>query len=79
MRAYTHVCNQQVPWKLVLGDAIATVIERTIMYPLETVRTRMEMDTDDVAVLTHVWLVSRSSSFFLFFLSPFSYTYGYGH
>ena len=51
--------HTQVPWKLVLGDAIATVIERAIMYPLETVRTRMEMDTDDVAVLTHVWLVTR--------------------
>ena len=49
-----------------LGDAIATVIERAIMYPLETVRTRMEMDTDDVAVLTHVWLVTRCV--FLFFI-----------
>jgi hypothetical protein len=33
-----------VPWKLILGDALATVIERAVMYPLETVRTRMETD-----------------------------------
>ena len=65
----------QVPWKLVLGDAIATVIERAIMYPLETVRTRMEMDTDDVAVLTHVWLVTRCVFVFIFF---FIYSLRYG-
>ncbi|EKX32090.1 hypothetical protein GUITHDRAFT_121743 [Guillardia theta CCMP2712] len=36
--------SEVTPWKVVVADSLATCIEKCVMYPLDTLRTRMQMD-----------------------------------
>lgn len=31
------------PWKLIVADSFATVVEKTLLFPIDTLRTRMQV------------------------------------
>lgn len=33
------------PWKLIVADSMATVVERSLLFPIDTLRTRMQVDS----------------------------------
>lgn len=33
------------PWKLIVADSFATVVEKSLLFPIDTLRTRMQVTT----------------------------------
>jgi len=55
--------SEVTPWKLLAADGVATSVERLLTYPLDLLRTRVQMDVSSkhLGLMPHMWHVTCST------------------